>query len=74
MDLLSDVQVLEVSHEVARKFGEVRAGLLDQGKPTPDLDLVIAATALEHGLVLVTHNVQDFANISGLIVEDWLTP
>jgi tRNA(fMet)-specific endonuclease VapC len=74
IDLLSDVDLLEVNHEVARKFGAIRAALLDQGKPTPDLDLLIAATALEHNLILVTHNVQDFANIPGLTVQDWLIP
>ncbi len=37
--LLSDVQVLDVTEPVARKFGEVRATLLDAGKPVPEMDL-----------------------------------
>lgn len=49
LDLLDDVTILDVTEEVARKFGEVRAGLLDVGRPAPDLDLLIACTALvEH--------------------------
>ena len=31
-------------------------------------DCWIAATALEHGLELVTHNPRDFAGIPGLII------
>jgi tRNA(fMet)-specific endonuclease VapC len=34
-------------------------------------DLMIAATALAHGLVVVTHNSSEFSRIEGLTVEDW---
>lgn len=71
-DFLSDLTVLDVTSQVAEKFGEVRAGLLDSGQGTPDMDLLIAATALIHGLTLVTHNTRDFEKVPGLIVEDWL--
>jgi predicted nucleic acid-binding protein len=36
-------------------------------------DLFIAATALVHGLTLVTHNTRHFQNLPGLEVADWLT-
>ena len=36
-------------------------------------DLLIAATALEHGATLVTNNVREFARVPGLMVEDWLS-
>jgi tRNA(fMet)-specific endonuclease VapC len=71
-DLLSELHLLPVDHEVARRFGEVRAALLDRGLPTPEVDLFIASTALVHDLTLVTHNVQDFVNVPGLRVVDWL--
>jgi len=73
-DLLKDATLLEAGDDIARRFGEVRAALLDAGRPTPELDLWIASTALVHGLRVVTHNVQDFAHIPGLTVEDWLIP
>jgi predicted nucleic acid-binding protein len=38
------------------------------------MDLVIAVTALSHDLRLVTHNVSDYANVPGLMVDDWLVP
>ncbi len=74
LDLLDDMTVLDIDQAIAHKFGEVRAQQLDQGLFTPEMDLLIAATALVHNLTLVTHNVQDFANVPGLTVEDWLTP
>jgi len=72
LDLLTDVTVLDVTMEVGRKFGELRASLLDAGQGTPEMDLLIAATALVHNLTLVTHNVQDFTNVPGLAIQDWL--
>jgi tRNA(fMet)-specific endonuclease VapC len=44
------------------------------GHPHNDADLIIAATALEHGRVLVTGNTAHFAWIAGLRLEDWRHP
>jgi predicted nucleic acid-binding protein len=74
LDLLKDMKVLDVTPDVARKFGEVRAGLLDRGQAAPEMDLLIGSTALVHGLTMVTHNVADYATIPGLTVADWLIP
>ena len=34
-------------------------------------DLLIAATALAHGAILVTHNTAEFSRVPGLLIEDW---
>jgi toxin FitB len=34
-------------------------------------DGLIAATALEHGLTIVTRNEKDFANVGGTILNPW---
>lgn len=73
-DLLRDVTIFNVDHDVARTFGQVRAQLLDQGRPIGTRDLFIAATALVHGLTVVTHNTKDFSPVPGLTVVDWLPP
>jgi tRNA(fMet)-specific endonuclease VapC len=31
----------------------------------------IAATALAHGLILVTHNTREFSRVPRLLIEDW---
>ena len=59
---------------MARKFGEIRALQLDAGLSSPDMDLVNAATALVHGLTMVTHNTRDYASVPGLSLADWLNP
>ena len=66
------MNILEINEAVARRFGETRAAMLDAGLPSPDMDLVNAATALVHELTMVTHNTQDYADVPGLSLADWL--
>ncbi len=44
------------------------------GRPQKDADLLIAATALEHGFALVTGNTSDYSWIGGLTLLDWRKP
>ncbi|MBI2298637.1 MAG: PIN domain-containing protein [Armatimonadetes bacterium] len=44
------------------------------GRTLKGADLLIAGTAIVHGLVLVTHNLRHFAGLPGLEVEDWTEP
>ena len=74
LDLLGEVTVHDLNHDVAREFGRLRSGFLDAGQAKPVLDLLIAATALVHNLTVVTHNSQDFSGIPGLSQADWLSP
>ena len=57
----------------AAVYGSVRATLEKKGKPIGPLDTLIAAHALTLDIVLVTNNVREFARVSGLSVEDWMT-
>jgi tRNA(fMet)-specific endonuclease VapC len=69
-----DVTILEVDFAIAEKFGEIRSYQFTVGQFTPEMDLLIASTALVHRLTLVTHNVQDFVSVPGLQFVDWLEP
>jgi predicted nucleic acid-binding protein len=69
---LGGVNIVEVDLTVATKFGELRAAALDRGQNAGQMDLLNAATALVHNMVMVTHNVADYALIPGLIIDDWL--
>lgn len=71
--LFDDLEVLPATPQIAEEFGRLRAQMLDAGHPTPEMDLWIAATAIHHDLVLVTHNTRHFAHLPGLKLEDWLT-
>ena len=49
----------------------IRADLANAGTPIGPYDILIAATALAHNLILVTHNTKEFGRIAGLKIEDW---
>lgn len=65
---LTSVPLIPLSPEVAKRCARLRADLRKQGKRVRPraLDLIIAATALEHGLTLVTKNRADFQDIPNL--------
>jgi predicted nucleic acid-binding protein len=62
--LLSPFRELDVNAAIAEHAGRLARSRVDMS------DALIAATALEHGLELVTRNVRDFKGISGLRVRD----
>jgi tRNA(fMet)-specific endonuclease VapC len=72
--LLKAATIHEVDLTAAEKFGELRAGLLDEGITVGEMDLFNASIALVHNLTMVTHNTQHHASIPGLTPEDWMTP
>ena len=58
----------------ADPYAQTRSHLEKIGQPIGSYDLQIAAIALQHGLIVVTHNVAEFSRVPGLTVEDWLGP
>jgi predicted nucleic acid-binding protein len=66
--VLPSVTVLPFDVAVARVYGEIEAGLRKGGRPLADADLQIAATAIRHGLELVTGNVRHFERVPGLVL------
>jgi tRNA(fMet)-specific endonuclease VapC len=52
-------------------YADIRNALERKGKVIGPNDLLIAATALANGLVLVTHNTAEFSEVPNLPTEDW---
>lgn len=69
--LLDVVQTIPFDLECAESFGTIKSKLRSIGKPTGEVDALIAATALAHKAVLVTVNKRHFEHIEGLRVEAW---
>ena len=67
--VLRAVTVLPYDVAVARVYGEIEAGLARRGALLADADLQIAATALYHGLELVTGNLRHFSRVPGLRIH-----
>jgi predicted nucleic acid-binding protein len=65
------VIILPFSFAVAERCARLRETLRSQNKRVNSraLDLIIAATALEYGLTLVTKNIEDFKDIPDLTLH-----
>lgn len=68
-DVLPRMTVLPYELEDAKVYGAIRAELEAAGNLPGELDLLIAAVALRHGLAIVTGNVAHFGRIPRLRLE-----
>ena len=71
LPLRFDGRILPVDQAVADAWGTVAARHDELGRPIGIMDAFIAATALVHGLTLVTRNASDFESSVHAIVNPW---
>lgn len=62
--LLAPFAELPVNRRIAERAGQVRRTM-----GTRLADALIAATALEHGLVVITRNIRDFAAVPDIVIR-----
>ncbi len=68
-NMLALMNVVDFGRREARLYGEIiEANGFARGRI---IDRMIAASALAHGAVVATRNVQGFADVRDLKVEDW---
>lgn len=70
---LAAFEVVPFDEESSRRYGMVRAYLKAKGTPIGPLDTLIAGHALALNAIVVTNNVDEFARVPDLGVEDWLS-
>jgi tRNA(fMet)-specific endonuclease VapC len=69
--LLEVFQIVPFEEKCAEVFGTIKSKLRGIGKPTGEVDALIAATAIAHKAALVTGNKKHFEHIEGLRIETW---
>jgi len=68
---LSRVNLVPFDRDSAVAAATIRVQLEQQGTPIGAMDVLIAGTAASLQATLVTHNVKEFARVSGLAIADW---
>ena len=63
-------RLLDIDAQVADRWGRLMASA---GRPLPAIDGLLAATALQHDLTLVTRNTKDFAGLDLALINPWET-
>ena len=66
--ILSGIEVVQLDDEVCRMFGQERGRLRARNALIGDADVWIGATALRHGLTLLTNNTRHFERMQGLSI------
>jgi predicted nucleic acid-binding protein len=61
-------RVLSIDEHVADRWGQLVAAA---GRPLPAIDSLLAATALVHGLSMVTRNAKDFEGLGLEVINPW---
>ena len=69
--IIGKLSIISFDDSQSELYGKIRLRLEKSGTPLGDMDMLIAATALSSGAVLVSHNVKHFSKIRGIKVEDW---
>ncbi len=65
-------RVLPLTKNISNKAAEIYAGLRSQGLSIGHNDTLIAGTALEYDLQLITNNLNHFKRIPKLEIESWM--
>jgi len=71
MRLWFEGRILPVTENIAERWGTLTGEQRRRGRQITMADGLIAATALEHGLVLATRNVKDFDGLGISILNPW---
>jgi len=65
---LRSVVILALTQPIMQRFARIRGALRRTGNIIGDFDILIAATAIQHNLTLVTRNIKDYQRIPHLTI------
>jgi predicted nucleic acid-binding protein len=68
------VRVLGIDEPVARLYARLRARCHREGRDLPEADLLVAATAMTHGLTVALAGPEAFPARDWVAWEDWSSP
>jgi tRNA(fMet)-specific endonuclease VapC len=68
---LTSVTVLSFGNAEAEQATQIRAVLKSKGQQIGAYDVLIASTALQHNLLMVTANQREFDRVPSLQAENW---
>lgn len=64
-------RILPIDVQVMKSWGQLTGRALQQGRPVSYADSLLAATAVTHGLTLVTRNIGDVAALPVQTLNPW---
>jgi len=71
LKFLSFFNILHFESSDAIEYGKIKTELRKKGQIIGQIDLLLAAQAVNRKMTLVTNNLKEFSRVNGLKVEDW---
>ena len=68
---ISAFEILPITHEIAVKAAEMEVSLIKRGEALSLADILIAATAIEYNLIIITRNVKHFKKIQEIKIRKY---
>ncbi len=65
-------RILPVDEDIAARWGSLTAGAKRRGQPLSTIDGLLAGTALQYDLTIVSRNVGDFAGLQVALLNPWI--
>ncbi len=65
-------RILIVDRVIANRWGQIAGSLALRGSSLSVIDGLLAATALHHGLTLVTRNTRDVSQTGAIVLDPWI--
>ena len=69
--LLQIIKIIPYDNGCAEQTAIIRAQLKSLGTPIGSYDIMIAGTAIEHRMIMVTANSKEFKRVERLDIENW---
>jgi toxin FitB len=64
-------RILPIDDDVLDRWGQIAGAAEARGRPLPGIDVLFAATALHHNLILVTRNTRDMEATGVVLFDPW---
>lgn len=71
LKFISFFNILSFDDSDAIDYGKIKAKLRQNGEIIGQIDMLLAAQAINKDMIFITNNVSEFNRIEGLKVEDW---
>ncbi|MBP3709040.1 MAG: DUF4411 family protein [Treponema sp.] len=71
LEFIAPYKIIPFARKEAVAYGAIRQQLATASNIIGPNDMLIAATALANNATVVTHNIDEFSRVQGLLVEDW---
>jgi len=69
--LFTTYEVVPFDSDASEEYAKIRYKMMSKGELIGPNDMIIAATVLSNGGILVTNNVKEFGQVPGLRTENW---